>query len=392
MPDIPYSELNGAVPGADPILDAAATARDFVCDIYQMYPRGIIPSLGSPVGQLTDAFARRLCTPTGKLPPDATEPFNGGQCNNIPYVVNITYSNDTGVSNTFNTVKLGPIGGITKTTRTSGSFTFGTYTLNSASPPYVIVQDIQEPSTCTINSIVRQDGLPDTCGNPPPQYPDVPIPPGAYDGNRDIPVGGQPINVPIALIPVVFAPVNVFKPEFDVELGPFNFNFNLGGIDLGPTFNLPSPTPLPPVDPRPIPPAPREPDGGGNNEGIDLSELNRKLDELLNCDRCEVDYVTQQTAYPTAAGRIINLPSRTLRVDLDVSPIGPGVDVQYGDGGPNVLLAGWYAFGTAGGWSDRRPVSYQQNTFYPPEGANQFSYTVKRGCSATLLVVYEVEA
>lgn len=391
MADIPYSELNGAIPGADPILDAAATARDFVCDIYQMYPRGIIPSLGSPVGQLTDAFARRLCQPTGKVPAPAEVPFNGGQCP-VYYNVTFSYQSQEFPSGGGGTVRLrGPIGAPVERTEQDGSRTAFWVTFTHADGTFQIIGNGTKPGYGRIDSVVREDGLPDNCGSNPPQYPDVPIPPNAYDGNRDIPVGGNPINVPIALIPVVFAPVNVFKPEFDVELGPFNFNFNLGGIDLGPTFNLPSPTPLPPVDPRPIPPAPREPDGDGNNEGIDLSELNRKLDELLNCDRCEVDYVTQQTAYTTAPGRAINLPARTIRVDLDVSPIGPGVDVQYGDGGPNVLLAGWYAFGTSGGWSDRRPVSYQQNTFYPPEGANQFSYTVKRGCSATLLVVYEVE-
>jgi len=407
--DVPFTELNNALPGADPILDAAKTARNFYCDIYRQYPRGVIPSLDTPAGQMADGFNRRLCEPSDvPLPPPAAPPIPGGKCP-VQYTLltntqQISGGNLVPQNNHPTGTFTGPIQGYSINRQNGTENPGGGFYGDSIN--IFIVDGFGITRTFFIatytntpggggpfsSSLTRVDGNPDNCGSLPPEYPNTPLPPSALVGNREIPVGGNNVTVPIAVVPVLFAPVNVFKPEVNINLGPFNFNFNAGGLNINPSFSPTTNIYLPGVPPGPgVPPA-LPPAGGGNNEAIDLSELNAKLNELLICDRCEPDFSIAQTNYPAATGRVISIPPNTLRVDLDIASLGVGVDVQFGDGGPNVLLVGWCAFGTAGGWSIRHPVSYDQNTFYPPEGANQFSYTVKKGSTATLNVVYQVES
>lgn len=392
MVDIPFTELNSALPGADPLIDAANTARGFFCDVYKQYPRGIIPSLTTPAGQVADSFLRRVCEPTGNVPPDAPVPPPGGQCPGRAYNVAITYQSVEFPQTSTVLQANGPIGPAVETTVQDGSFTRFTVTFSSGSGTKTIIQGATKPGFGRIDSITPVDGLPDNCGNGTPDYPNIQPPSGSFNGTREIPVGGNNITVPVAIVPVVFAPVNIFKPEINITAGPFNFNFNAGGVNITPTFSPTTNIYLPGATPGPVNPPALPPSGDGNNEGIDLSELNAKLNELLICDRCEPSFTVQQTAYSAANSRIINLPPNTVRVDLDVTSLGAGIDAQYGGDAPTVYLVGWYSFGTAGGNSDRRHISYVENTFYPPEQANRFSYTLKGDSLGTLLVVHLVES
>lgn len=390
MVDIPFTELNSAIPGADPLIDAANVARGFFCETYAAYPKGIIPSLDTPASRVVDGFLRRACAPTGNLPPDAEQPPSGGQCPNVMYGVSITYKSVEFPETTTTINAMGPIGPAVETTTQDGSFTRFTVTFSSGSGTKTIIQGATKPGFGRINSITRLDGMPDDCGSLPPDYPNIQPPSGSYNGTREIPVGGNNVTVPVAIVPVVFSPVTILKPEFSVDVGGVNFNFSLGGVSIKPSVNVNVPITIPGTHPGPVIPPSLPPDGNGNNEGIDLSEINEKLNALLDCDRCEESFSIQQTVYPSATGRIVSIPVTTVQVDVDLDYISPSIDVQYGVGGPNVLMVGWYAFGTADGWSDRRPLSYEQNCLYPPEGANKFSYTLKRGCTATTNVVYKV--
>lgn len=388
------------------LLDIANRAADFMCDLYRDYPGGIIPSLNTPASRFTDGLARAICAPRNKLPPNVTPPATGGQCATT-YTLqsqaqepNCTFTNPSNRGNF-----VGPISGMSYTEGNrqptggpNGEFSGGAsinFTDGNGTPQFRAVGSFGNNS-CTGRTVkwnfVRADGGTDTCGNIPTNYPSPGnVPTNYYNNNTIINVGGNSVSVPITIIPTLFAPVNIFRPEFNVDVGGINVNFSLGGVKFSPSFNLNVPITLPGTDPRTNPPPALPPSGDGNTSECDLDPVLELLNELLDCDRCEVTYETRQTSYGAAKGRIISIPPNTRRVDVDITSLGIGVDAQLGEGSPNVYQVGWYAFGTADGFSDRKPISYLSNTFYPPSEATQFTYQCKKNSEATVNVIYEVE-
>jgi len=122
-----------------------------------------------------------------------------------------------------------------------------------------------------VNSVVREDGQPDNCGDPDPVNP--PYTPGdnIFNDNTTVTVNNTDITIPVALVfgyatlnidGTLNIPINATfsaNPEFN---GNFNFNLNTG--DLLPDFSNPNaPIPSPCSDPGgylPDPSIPSPPD------------------------------------------------------------------------------------------------------------------------------------
>lgn len=190
--------------------------------------------------QFFDVSYRLFCNM--EPPPKPDPPFTGGQCP-VAYIVNCTlnFQFQDGASIT-----------PTNLTGTAGG-PIARFYLRTSPPPFAnadvmavragdgtefriggagsgsLSNPIGSETSFVINTITRVDGLPDDCGDPPPEVPEPepgynqPDAPFTYS-----PDGGGDINIPLIFI---FAPVRVnLRGELTVPI-----RINLGGIN--PEFN-----------------------------------------------------------------------------------------------------------------------------------------------------------
>jgi len=391
----------------DTLVDLANTAADFFCDVYSQFPAAIVSSpLDNPGARLVDGLSRRICAPRDKLPPDAQPAPEGGQCPGIVYRVG--YSVEiSGTPSTGEVLLNGPIGGISSRNdddRYQIVIECGVTELYAPEGFYTILdtgtKSVFEESfpTAQVTSINREDGFADDCGTGYPNYPNT-LPDAPSLGKLvPVPIGGPLVEVPIEIVPVKFEVGINIKPEININIGGINIKFDITGakITIAPTLKLPDILP-PRLDPRPLPPAPAEP----GKEPVDdpnlqkqLDDIKKKLDEIEDC-ACEEDEgegALLQDILGSGDGGVYTLPERTEFVRLELTTLPSNQSVQFGNGtSQDVIFAGWYSFGTSQGDGDRLPVSYANNSFFAPEGASRFSYTVTKGAIAVATAFYRAE-
>ncbi len=294
MADLTYAELAGQLTtdSADSLKNIAAAAANVVCGIYRDHPTGIIPSVGStPVSDVTTALLDRLCAPRGALPPPRTVPFNGGQCNCVRYRVFYEVIVNGGAPSVNPFDCNGPVGTYRRV-YSEGSIQlaeFGITHNNDACTAIVrtgaIGNVLPSSSSIRITNIERLDGQPDSCGNPPPEFPRSYPTTNNYNTNVAVSIGGIAINTPITIIPTTFSPEFNFRPEFNIDVGGIDVNFNLGGIDFNfnPTFN--TPIRIPGDYPTTTPPPAVEPQEKVPSE-CDLDPVIELLEDIKDC-ACE---------------------------------------------------------------------------------------------------------
>lgn len=413
MTDLSYDQIRDATYDAGNGLGNLARAgREALCNLYTNTPQWLLPDvLGDPGGILARGFYDNICRPDFPPPTVPTPAFNGGQCP-VQYIVAYTVTafyppNPPGSYSTSGTLSVwGTIKG-TKSVLVASQWNASIVGGANGSPgasvdyPVLTIANIYNQPVVTITSITRVDGLPDSCGNPPVEDDRVPTI-TQVEYNTTIEVGGVDVVVPVVVIrPDIDIDVN-FRPEVVVNVGGVDVNFNLDGI----TFNVPSgdsaPPSIPPLpDPRPNPPT-RPPSGGSGGSGGDcpdvdldpvldrltdvdnkLIDIDTKVDELLDCDRCEVlpinssEYTSIGLGSANSATHNLNPDAEWVTLDLTTVPDNAGI--QFGMNAPNVIYSGWYAFRTQFSSMNRYPVHYQSNAFRVPKGATQFTYTLYTG-------------
>lgn len=260
------------------LVEAAKAIQGLQCQLLGANEY-IVGSVGRYAGPVRDRAldginaTRKLlgCDPAEDVPPLAG-PFEGGQCAGVNYQINWSWSAGSFNSGPQQTQRTGPLSFSRAGTGSEdcgpGGGTYNVFTVidGTGSSPVSLAAGCQ----ATLNSLTatRLDGLPDDCGNPPPET----IPP-PIDIDFDIDVTYQPdFGVEIT------APITVnFKPttnNFDGRVS-FPFEFNLGGIDFNgslsfdPEINVrinpplrvprgtgqPTDTLPPQTDPQPVEPA-----------------------------------------------------------------------------------------------------------------------------------------
>lgn len=202
---------------------------------------------------------RRLC---GQEPPTIPPPpFNGGQCNCVPYNVDISVEIRRRDDNSLVDTRLttlqttGPITSIaiedpspsgpdSVSVALRGSFSNcqpGAVSLTSAARELFRMDNLQ------ILSITRGDGLPDNCGSPPSVVP--PPAPGFNVREGDITyVNSEGNNITVPIVAAFgYADIDIngsLSIPIKVDVGGIkvdvNFNLNTGDIQFFPTNNYPS--------------------------------------------------------------------------------------------------------------------------------------------------------
>jgi len=392
LPDFTYPELNAdqGSQTADTLRNVANAAASAVCGLYEAYPRGIIPQFGDPtgVGNFTDGLLNRLCSPRGQLPAPPAQPFAGGQCECVQYRVMGTFNGFGIGAGNFDLFGFGPIGGIVnnKAGGTDNRYGFFAGAANCGGRVFKGVIQSALDGTVTITSVTAFPSVPDNCGNPPVEYPIVNIPPIAFSPDVTINLPGGLVTIPVTIIPTVIAPTLNFRPEVNVNVGGINVNFNLGGIDLssdtsgGVTITLPSGDTRPVLPPSTSPKEPRP-------QACDLTEVNRKLDEIKEC-ACGEQKVLKSVLYAAAKGRQVSVPADTQYAVIRSIPT-ERVKLQVSEGNaPDVFHVGSASWGVGTITGERIPLNYVLVGLEAPKNATSFAYSLVYDSTATLEIYY----
>lgn len=361
--------------------EAAEAAAGFICGIDRAYPGftrfGVTGIQSTLMGAMLDA----MCGAPGRggaASPPQQPPFLGGQCDARRYRLSMKGVLDRDPNNVQRTDGYGcygAIGNVTDSSTATNSGTVqincrGTFVWNVQSPSLrpqgvygtgIIVQPGIDHRTWSIESVSPLGGFTDNCGNPPPAHPIVPLPPGAT--KRDINLPSIGVAIPFVYIPIKpeFSLSPTFSPQFQIDVGGLNFNFDLGGVTVNlPDIN-PSPAPLPypglpsggnPPNATPIPP--RTP--GGNGSGT------------ANCPPCP----------PCPELPELEVRRKYLEVTLTSLPD----KVQFGDEGQeSVFFAGWVAFlAPDGGYTPRQQINFRKSVFeFPHPDWSEYTITFTNG-------------
>lgn len=274
-PMIPGSRrLTRALPRVASALPVVSNVIDAVCIAHSLAPETTVRTMNLNVGSFvadriwnnaTQNTLQRVCRNTPNyVPPSVSPPFVGGQCPGVRYQVFVTMNVFSGggcdnpSQSTFDSDVKGEIAGfrVVPSTATNGAAR-GTAQAFARS----VSDDVDDPlrwislgtrqnfggctggETPTIDSIniVRRDGLPDVCGNPPPEYSDGP---GNFVFAPNVDVDISP-NADVQITPTVTADVN---GNINIDLPDIgDVTIDLGGIDINFT------TPELPIDPEPDP-------------------------------------------------------------------------------------------------------------------------------------------
>jgi len=225
-----------------------AAAQNFICSLAQQYPQwmgvGIAPT--DINGSLRRGILDRCGLPA---PPSSPPPWNGDTCACVNYSVTIRSTGTQANGQPLNPITAtatgvrGPIYGIERTELTTTQLSFirhGVCTNGvwSGTTTRQVFSGDKGYQTSIVNIVREGTGTDCPIPSPTPIPPPVPPPPEAQ--RRDAPVTIAP-NVTLTVPVILVRPtVNVdISPQFEVNVGPLNFNFDLGGVtfDISPSFN-----------------------------------------------------------------------------------------------------------------------------------------------------------
>ncbi len=366
----------------------AEQTRIFACDLWNQYPDQVSRNVNL-LSSFIRGYMSRACSDQ-TLPAPPVVAFTGGQCVGVSYDVSVqieSYNISTCVKifDVINTYTVtGPVEGIEiETIMPNDAMTSCNglvnafvddvnFVLKSASPDVTVLGSafydpslVSSPpiSSATIVGIVRTDGMPDTCGDPPPKYPTTnPNPSTDYTTTVNINVeDGGTLNYNITYLPGdTYFPLifDVGGIEVEFNLGGINFNFSVIGTNG-------NPLPLPSGQPAPLP-APAD-DNKRNFSSETVAEPN------------DIDYDEEQRMETDPKEEDVGRELEFVRVTLTSVP--NNVKNQFGDGAPNVIYAGWFEFQADSYNFPRQPIHFNNNLYRKPPGATGYAYTLYEGIS-----------
>lgn len=341
--------------------DTANAAANFTCSLYKNYPAAII---SNPLDSYVRGLWDTLCNgrPAG-LPTPPAVPFIGGQCQAFyNLIARWTWSNPDYPAGYYNLQLWGPLGGIRSRVagRTEYLEVLCHGTESSGFRPTAYWQGFYEqgnyPSEQFRNPRIdvqgRVDGAPDNCGDPPAKYDGPTSIPSGQDRTTTTYTYNDGTNVSV---PLVYAPIT---GKIGFNIGALNFNFDFGGLN-----------------------------GSNPNADIlaDLADIENAIADMQsNIDGIIADMHNSPDAdmpddgTQTSDKDVSDLEGLAY-VRCIVTTVPPWGDMQYGDGGPNVIYAGWLEFKRDDDYFPRQSIDFADMVFKAPQGANGYAYTLKNG-------------
>jgi len=423
-------------PGSDYLKSIANTARKAYCTVIAPVDVWLADTFPFPAESeaLSRELARSLCElpeDPVPLPPADRLPSNIGQCQCQPYRVAYTVFTNGVPFESGSIDRLGPINVSRREIPGSGGSTLVlvgiTHRGNTtqACSPTAIVDDLLQASkssnpTISIDSIVPVpnygfvDCARSTFPTDKPRSPDNEPPRPTIDIPRPT---LPPITIPIFPVPIPVLPGVEFSPKLVLDVGGINIEFSIGEVNFkfNPQLNAPitifppgygQPTLPPSVQPLPSP-------GGedcceeileildvistrtqridlnvqdveqtaDNIEAVQSNNVIPLLEDIMKC-ACPLETV-QVATFNNLQGYTYNNADTKLafaQVNVLTNDIKKTWTV---DGGKEVALVGWFAFGRDGRLGVRRPLQFRNNLCLPEErGMNEFTFGLYNGITA----------
>jgi hypothetical protein len=366
----------------------ADTSKQYACGLYSTVPGALIPNVGEDILR---AFWDNLCGSPSfpdspalpPLPSAPARPFTGGQCCDVLYRIDMTFTIPGRTIPLVLRFKPGKILRIEQR-QVSGSQNF--YLIRERCSGVIEQDNVgssgEETAKIVIASVSREDGQADNCGSPPITYPpSPPVPPsGSYtsdpvsitynDGSKvNYILNFKPPAVPAARDRFPSLTVNVSNPSLNI---PITFNFD-GTVSFG------VPAPLPPIA---LPP-------DVVNKVDDTNKVVNDLNTSLGFINKPPNYSTDPSVATENRGEgeedsVDKDGILGLKITLSTFP----GKAQLGN--PNIYFAGWLSFKLQGGYVERRQINYEVSYFEAPKGCKGYSYTLTNGAIGSA-VVYSIK-
>lgn len=386
MADISHSELlqslGSNVAGFTKSL--ANEAANKVCEIYKAYPWAL--TFGD-WGRYKEGFWDEMCAvrPSG-LPVPPKSNFTGGQCA-ADYSVNIFYTYapnpyaTTGKNGNVARV-WGPVLSISSpiSDPPEGSIFGRRHDVvivchGSSSEPYssavktIVLPRYGDWQSLDSAELVRQDGQPDNCGNPPAEYPKTPVPSTVLNTTINVTSNSSSYNVPII---IHYPPANNYNLEIDAD--DIRLTFDFGGVTFSsnPLYNRINKS---------------------YDQSLDLGDEVTNLAQNFNSFTNNSNNLSLSwnlgafqttSALGSSAKGDDKKQSNLAYVTLDLTQVPVNAKTQEGEKAQDILYAGWFQFVAEGYYYPREPVHFRKSIFRAPAGATSYSYTLYKGFQANV--------
>jgi len=384
-----------------PVKSSVAAARTFACGLYRQY-EGFFGNQApqGPLEGLKRGVWDKICSSLPPVPTNPVPPLGTDTCACVPYKARVIVYTGEGnkIQDNYNGDFTGPFFGTRRTSNGGGGY--GLAIIQGVCQNGVLVGTSEAGQVLVPDSYnayvaeVRPANPTGACPSVPPPPPPPPPPPERQVDNVPITIAPNvTINAPVTLIRPT---TNIdLRPQVEIGVGPFNVNFNLDGINIGinptfaptiyaPTVNLP---PLPPgiVRPPPLPPG----TGDCPDPCPDID-----YDRILNAIKAERKYYAKPKTdisfvdIGAGAGGEVAIPPNTSFISVTITREPNKVQEQFGEGGPDVLYAGWCSVGR-GAAGVRTPISYRDQTVPVPPFGSTFTWTIYNGGAARIIAIVE---
>jgi hypothetical protein len=338
--------------------------------------------------------------------PAPFKPFTGGQQRGRLYDVTFTQAEG---SSGLGTATIGAYGPISATYEYNVSETLIGYAWASSdgihSQGASTEDDWEARGIPSVISVVPHDGMPDLDKNPPYAYAPTIQVPGVLNPTKPFPfLPGNP-NLPMEIVPFkrpnkttdpdTTDPNQEEEPGVIVKIPDLGtqITFTPGGADIQSYNPTDTARAAPQQDSRKSPPK-------AATEvcdcPCDVSEVLAKIKEVKDeedeikklVEPKEYDHHTAVRLSGSGGSFTLQPYCRAVRVQVTVFPSNrEGYD---GNGGPDIVFAGWHAFGGAGVFGGERvPIQYYDNVYLAPENAGTFTYGLKTGYEGIVTEYYD---
>lgn len=211
--------------------------------------------------------------------------------------------------------------------------------------------------------LIRKDGLPDDCGDPPPLwYPEEPPPADIDITNVDIDITNQAGETNTYNVTINRDENNyiTFPPVINVNgtsVGIDATSINIGYYEL----NTPS--------------------GGGGEGDITIKPPNYPKTIVIE----------EQIPIPIENDSAEKDEEKLIGIYVNITNMPVNAKVVSGNGAPNLIYAGWVEFKRDTGYYPREYIDFSSSWFPAPEDATGYAVTLKQGYTGEVQEVKEAE-
>lgn len=351
-----YDEINALSDNApsSPILEVVDAARRAYCNLYISNPTWTVAKDNIILPVVTRTLDN-FCSDIGSPPPPPPPNFSGGQCPGIEYIVTVEADRGFGGTTTPVTYTLTGYGEIRSIQAEFNPPEFpNVLTVMVRGEPGAkvpggsdgeIVGGAGFTITITSISVVRFDGQPDTCGDPPGEgYPPIP-PPTLPDVTQTINItnnAGDSIDYGTVVNFDVDGTI-LFPPTVNVE--GIEVTIDVGGVSIDNSKSKKS--------------------GGGGGQSVPLDEEEEEEEETEEIEKLvaiTISSVGESLVHPSTSGRGTS---------------------------PDVFYIGWVQFSFEGFNYPRQFIHHEQARFQAPDEVDDYTIRFNDGWEGAIEEIIE---